>query len=223
MALRILLADDQRLVREGIKALLAGQKDLEVVGEAADGNEAIGMARKLRPDVILMDLHMPMYNGIEATRLIRAEWPEIKIIILTDNENDHHLFEAIRQGVHGYLLKSAEPAELVAAVHGVARGEASISPALARKIINNLALGVQAVAGDMLPANKLTARESEVLRMVAKGLTNREIAQELFISENTVKNHLRNIMNKLHCRNRAQAIAFGLRAGIVQRQDIPKS
>lgn len=223
MGLKILLVDDHHLVRKGIKALLVDHEDLEVVGEAADGQEAIELNRKLHPDVILMDVRMPVCDGIEATRLIREEFPEAKILMLTVSEDDHHLFEAIRQGAQGYLLKNVEPAELAAAVRGMARGEAPISPSLARKIINGFAKSASGRTSDLQLAEELTVREREVLRMVAKGSTNREIAGKLFISENTVKNHLRNIMDKLHCKNRAQAVAFGLRTGIIDRdQDMFK-
>lgn len=215
LALRILLADDHELVRKGIKSLLAAEEDFEVVGEAADGQTAIELTRRVRPDVILMDVFMPVCNGIEATRVIRKEFPKAKILMLTISEEDHYLFAAIREGAQGYLLKNVEPAELLAAIRGAARGDVPITPTLVRKVINVISHNAQAGANEVLLAEDLTRREREVLRMVAEGCTNKEIAQKLFISENTVKNHLRSIMDKLRCKNRAEAVTIGFRAGII--------
>lgn len=213
--LRILLADDHVLVRRGIKALLENYPDMEVVGEAVDGQEAVEMARQTKPDLVLMDVHMPHMDGIEATQRIRDQVPAAKVIMLSVSDDDEDLLQALRSGAQGYLLKNVEPDQLVQMLRGATRGEAPISPSLAKKIINGYARRgrVQAVG---VAAEELTPREREVLALVARGATNKEIAETLFISENTVKNHLRNIMDKLHSKNRAQAVAYALEHGVIE-------
>jgi len=212
--MRILLADDHTLFRSGLASLLSLQEDFEVVAEARNGEEALEKASELMPDVILMDIYMPVCTGLEATRRIKEVLPYTKIIILTVSEEDQTLFEAVKSGAHGYLLKKIEPEELFRMVRGVFKGEAPISRATAAKILNEFAK-----QGDEEPPQKvydsLTAREREVLELLTHGSTNKEIANSLSISENTVKNHLRNILEKLHLENRVQAVAFALREGLV--------
>lgn len=211
--LRILLVDDHDLFRKGIGRLIDSQPDLEVVGEAQDGREALEKAKGLEPDVILMDIEMPQWNGVEATRRIKLERPAINVVMLTVSDEDENLFAAIRAGASGYLLKSVKPEELFRRLRGVSLGEAAISPVMAAKILHEFARLDQSTP---LPRSiaGLSPRETEVLGLVAKGLTNREIGEQLHIAENTVKNHLRNILDKLHLSNRAQAAAFAVRHGL---------
>jgi len=214
---RVLLVDDHPLVRDGIASLLAA-RGLEVVGQAGDGLEALDKARLLQPDVILMDVRMPGLNGLEATRLIKTEIPEIKIVMLTVSDDDQDLFDAIRSGAEGYLLKSLSGADFFDLLEGVDRGEAPISPVMAAKILSEFAQQTThgPARGATAPNREiLTDREVEVLRLVVKGLSNREIAGGLTISENTVKFHLKNILAKLHARNRTEAVAYALRTGLV--------
>jgi DNA-binding NarL/FixJ family response regulator len=180
-----------------------------VVGEAHDGTEAIKQAENLKPEVILMDVYMPGCDGLEATRRIRDALPQVKVVMLTVSEEDRTLFEAIKCGAHGYLLKKVEPRELYEMLRGVMRGEAPISRATAAKILKEFAEQVRSGSrGD--PEDKLSPKEREVLQLLARGLTNKEIGNSLGITENTVKNHLKNILDKLHLENRVQAAAFAL-------------
>ena len=213
-AIRILLADDHSLFRRGVRGALADQSDIEIVGEAADGLQVIAKARELTPDIILMDICMPGMNGLEATRQVKAEFPDIKIVILTIGEEDQNLFEAIKSGAQGYLLKDVEPQHLVEMLRGVFRDEAPISRSTAAKIVSEFARQArEADAGDRSEAS-LTAREKEVLGLVAGGATNKEIAAVLGTSPSTAKNHLQNILRKLHLGNRVQAAAYALRGGL---------
>lgn len=213
--LRILLVDDHDLFRKGIARLIDSQPDFEVVGEARDGREAVEQARRLGPDVVLMDIEMPNWNGTEATRRIRSDMPRTNVVMLTVSDDDHNLFAAIRAGATGYLLKSVKPEELFRRLRGVSRGEAAISPLLASRILREFARLDQSAP---LPQTieGLSPRETEVLGLVTKGLTNKQIGGQLHIAENTVKNHLRNILNKLHLNNRAQAAAYAVRHGLIQ-------
>jgi DNA-binding NarL/FixJ family response regulator len=213
--IRILLVDDHILFRKGIANLIASQDDLEVVGEAGDGREALKKARELMPDLILMDIALPEVSGREATRAIKDEMPYVKIVMLTVSERDSDLFEAIRSGADGYLLKDLEPEQLFKLCRGVFRGEAPLSPLMAAKILREFSSLAQAQLEAIGPANNITPREMEVLQLVVKGKTNKEIAESLCVTESTVKNHLRNILAKLHLKNRVQAAAYAVREGLV--------
>ena len=217
--IRVLLVDDHGLFRKGVAATLAEHSDFQVVGEATDGRQAVAKTRELIPDVVLMDISMPDLNGLEATRQIKAELPNVKIVILTIAEGDQNLFEAIKGGAQGYLLKDVEPEHLVEMIHGVFRGEAPISKTAAAKILTEFSRQARVTDGDDRSSTGLTAREKEVLGLVAGGATNKEIAAALGISPSTVKNHLQNILEKLHLENRVQAAAYALRGGIAP--DLP--
>jgi len=213
--LSVLLVDDHTLFRKGLGALLAGQENLRVVGEAGDGLEALEKARELMPDLILMDIGMPGCDGVEVTRRIKEEMPHIKVVMLTVSDSDEDLFEAIKSGAQGYLLKNLEPDDLFKMLDGISREEAPISGKMATKILEEFSLQAQRESLVAIARNGLTAREVEVLKMVAEGATNKEIASALFITENTVKNHLRNILSKLHLQNRIQAAVYAARKGLI--------
>ena len=211
--MKILIADDHALFRDSLRALLTA-RGLEVVGEARDGKEAVELARRLKPDVALMDLAMPGLDGIAATRLISAELPQVKVVILTGSDEEAKLFEAIKSGAQGYLLKNLESKEFFALLEGVERGEPALSPALARKLLQEFARPKPAAAASRDP-DALTEREQEVLELLVQGITsNRKLAQHLGLTENTVKFHVRNILDKLHLHNRAQVVAFAMRHGM---------
>lgn len=212
--IKVLVVDDHALYRNGVASALASQGDLQVVGEAANGEEALSKAQELMPDVILMDISMPVCDGLEATRRITAEVPGAKIIILTAAEQDESLFEAIKSGARGYLLKTIEPRSLVEALRGVFKGEAPISRVTASKILTEFSRQAQRTGTVAQPKTRLTERERELLALLASGTTNKEIAAALGISPSTVKSHLQNIMDKLHLENRVQAAAFALREGL---------
>jgi len=207
--MKILLVDDHTLFREGIAGLIRGQPDLEVAGQAASVQEAIELARDLKPNLILMDFGLPDGTGLEATQAILAERPETNIIFLTIHEEDDRLFAAIRSGAKGYLLKNVTVTDLLAALRGIEQGEAAISPVLTSRLMHEFAR--QAPQGG-LPRrdklNQLTLREVEVFEELATGATNQEIAERLFITENTVKNHVRNILGKLNLKNRREAASL---------------
>ena len=216
--MRVVLADDHQLFREGLVSLLRA-RDIEVVGEASDGAEAIELTRRLKPDAVLMDLGMPNMGGLEATRLIKAEMPEVKVVILTVSEADADLFEAIRSGAHGYLVKSTASGEFFDLLETLERGEAPLSRGLAAKIMRYLAQGGRATT----TGAELTPREEEILRLVAEGKTNRDTAAALSISDATVKFHMTNILNKLHLENRAQVVAYAHRHGLAADEEPPAS
>ena len=212
-AIRLLLVDDHGLFRKGLASLLRDQPDFEVVAEAQDGQEALAKAKELMPDVILMDIYMPGCDGLEATRLIKAALPYVKIVILTVSDEDQNLFSAIQSGAQGYLLKKIEPGELFEMLRGIVKGEAPISRATGAKILNEFARQLkQGPQRD--PGEQLSPREQEVLERLTNGSTNKEIAAALGISTNTVKNHLRNILDKLHLQNRVQAATFALQKAL---------
>jgi len=207
---RVLLVDDHALFRKGVADFIAAEPDFELVGEAEDGAQALEMARELMPDVIVMDISMPRMDGIEVTRRIKAEFPYVRIVILSVSDSDHFLLEAVRSGAQGYLLKSVAPQALLATLRGVVRGEASFPRALAARLLDEISRDSR--RGPAPPApGQLTPREEDVLGLVAQGKSNKEIAAALGIAENTVKNHLKNILEKLHLENRVQAATFALR------------
>lgn len=200
----VLLVDDHALFREGLASLLRSRPNIEVVGVAAGGAEALGLAREQLPDLILMDVRMPDVCGLEATRQIKAEMPDIRIVMLTMSENEEDLFEAIKRGAQGYILKNTQPEELYRYIEGAFAGEAPVSGRMAAKMLGEF-VRPSAQPADEIPEERLSERESEVLTCLADGMTNRQIAERLVISENTVKKHLRNILAKLHLQNRVQA------------------
>ncbi len=216
MSIRVLIADDQSMVRAGFTALLGAQPGIEVVGQAADGAEAVEVARETRPDVILMDVRMPRMNGIEATRAIAAfDGEPVRVIMLTTFDIDEYVFDAIRAGASGFLLKDALPEELVSAVRVVAQGEALLAPSVTRRVIEGFA-AVSTVPRDTTPTlDTLTGREREVLVEVARGLSNSEIARHLVIAEQTVKTHVSKVLGKLGLRDRAQAVVAAYENGLV--------
>ena len=214
---RIMLVDDHVLFRKGVAALLASRSDIQVVGEASDGLEAIEVARSTFPDIILMDIGMPNCNGLEATRHIKREMPHIQIVMLTVSDDDQHLFEAIKSGAQGYLLKDLEPSQLYLMIESISRGEAPLSGAIAAKILKEFTQPNQDSNQDPEIIDALTEREINILELVVEGMTNKEIASSLVISENTVKIHLRNILEKLHLQNRIQAAVYAVRQGLVDK------
>ncbi len=214
--IRVLLCDDHAIVRKGIGALLATQPDIEVVGEASDGQEAVAAAEALQPDVILMDLLMPKLDGIGATQQITARHPGIHILVLTSFAADDKIFPAIKAGALGYLLKDTGPTELLQAIRQVARGEPSLEPTIARKVLFELHHPPKAPP----TTDPLTEREGEVLKWVAQGLSNREIAERLVITERTVCTHVSNILTKLHLASRTQAALYALKEGLTSLDDI---
>lgn len=214
--IRVLLVDDHVLFRKGLASLIDPMEDMEVVGAAGSGQEALEMSRELMPDLILMDIQMPGWDGLKATRLIKEEMPYVKIIMLTVSDDDKDLFEAIKSGAQGYLLKNLEPDDLFELLRGVSKGEAPISRLTAARILDEFTRLAQSETWVPSSAESLTPREREVLQLVAQGTTNKEIASQLFISENTVKNHIRNILAKLHLQNRVQAAAYALREGLIR-------
>jgi DNA-binding NarL/FixJ family response regulator len=219
--IRVLIADDQALFRRGLYVVLGTEDGIEVVAEAENGEEAIDKARELAPDVVLMDVRMPRVNGIEAARQIRGDVPTTKILMLTVSDEEDDLYEAIKAGANGYLLKEISVEEVAEAIRAVTQGQSLISPSMASKLLNEFnALVKRAEEKQQFPAPALTAREVEVLRLVAKGMSNREIAEELYISENTVKNHVRNILEKLHLHNRMEAVIYAVRERLLDiRED----
>ena len=212
----VLVVDDQSMVREGFAALLAAQDDIEVLGTAGDGQEAVELARKVTPDVVLMDVRMPRLDGIEATKVLLAEEPAPKVLVLTTFDLDDHIYAALRAGASGFLLKHAPAAELLHAVRVVAAGEALLAPEVTQRLIAHyLATGpAPAAAPPTLAA--LTPRETEVLRLVGRGLSNREIAEELVVVEQTAKTHVSRVFAKLGLRDRAQAVVLAYETGLVR-------
>ncbi len=208
--IRILIADDHAVVREGLRALIETEPGMILVGEAADGVDAVRKARAVGPDVVLLDLVMPRKSGIEAIGEIKRAMPSARILVLTSFAEDDKVFPAIKAGAHGYLLKDTSPHELLRAIRAVHRGEPSMHPTIARKLMLELQRG-----SELPPTEEpLTEREAEVLTLVAQGLTNQEIADRLFVSERTVRTHVSNILSKLHLANRTQAALYALRKGL---------
>ena len=206
MPIRILIVEDQRIVREGLIALFEDEPDLEIIGEAANGAEAQELYARLRPDVVLMDLQMPVVDGAEATRRIKAAWPAARILVLTTYATDEFIFTALRAGAQGYLLKDASADELVAAVRAVHQGQTQLSPAVAARLVAGVGGGV---------AEPLTPRELEVLGLIGAGLSNGEIAERLVIAPRTAKVHVQNILAKLGAGNRTEAVSLAVRQCII--------
>jgi DNA-binding NarL/FixJ family response regulator len=215
--IRVLVVDDHALFRRGLEMVLAQEPDIEVVGEAGDGAEAVERAEELLPDVVLMDIRMPRRSGIEACTAIKDVVPSAQIIMLTISDEEADLYEAIKAGATGYLLKEISIDEVATAIRAVAGGQSLISPSMASKLISEFA---QLVKRDddrqQVPAPRLTERELEVLRLVARGMNNRDIARQLFISENTVKNHIRNILEKLQLHSRMEAVVYAVREKLLE-------
>jgi two-component system NarL family response regulator len=213
---RVLVADDQAVFRKGLSVVLEDEADIEVVAEAGDGAEAVAAADRLHPDVVLMDVRMPQLSGIEATRRIREMVPTVQILMLTVSDDEDDLYEAIRAGANGYLLKEVSIEEVPEAIRAVTRGESRISPNMASKLLTEFkVLADRADQRQETPAPSLTARELDVLKLVARGMSNREVGDALYISENTVKNHVRSILEKLHLHTRMEAAMYAVRQRIV--------
>lgn len=216
--IRVLLVDDHSLFRKGLAALLAREKGFEVAGEAQDGIEAFAKAKELKPDLVLMDISMPRCDGVEATRRIRKAFPSVKIVMLTILEEDKKLFQAIKAGAQGYMLKNVKPEALFETLRGVFAGEAAISRATATKIMNEFAEQAGREHTDSCRED-LSERELGVLQLLTQGMTNKEIGHKLHLAENTVKNHLKNILAKLQLDNRVQAAAFALKKGLASETE----
>ena len=214
-AVRVLLVDDDDLMRAGLRAVLSSDDTIEAVGEASDGRQAVQRVIELRPDVVLMDVRMPDLDGIAATREVLSVAPESKVVILTTFEDDEYVFGALNVGASGFLLKRTRPEDLIAAIHTIAAGDSLLSPSVTRRVIDRMAgQAVPKAAGERLEV--LTSREREVLELVARGLSNTEIAAELVIEESTVKTHVRRVLMKLEARDRVQAVIFAYEAGLAQ-------
>jgi DNA-binding NarL/FixJ family response regulator len=214
MGVKVLIADDHHVVRRGLLFFLKTQKDIEVVGEAKDGAEAVELAQKLHPDVVLMDLVMPNMDGIEATKKLKGLMPSIKVLILTSFSDQDHVIQGIRAGAVGYQLKDAEPDELVSAIFAVHRGESQLHPKVTSHVLTHLSSGNQQ---ERNPLEELTKREREVLAEIAKGKSNKEIASTLYITEKTVKTHVSNILAKLNLADRTQAALFAVKNGFIEQ------
>ncbi|MDP1818393.1 MAG: response regulator transcription factor [Acidimicrobiales bacterium] len=215
-SIRVLICDDQPLFRRGLAMVLEGEAGIEVVGEAEDGDDALAKAEDLAPDVVLMDVRMPKSSGIEATRAIAAVVPTARIVMLTASDEEDDLYEAIKAGAAGYLLKEVSIEEVAGAIRAVVSGQSLITPSMASKLLvefSSLSKKVDERRAVLAP--RLTSRELEVLKLVAEGMSNRQIAVELYISENTVKNHVRNILEKLHLHSRMEAVVYAVREKIL--------
>ena len=219
MSIRVLLVDDQELVRTGFRMVLTGEEDMEVVGEAANGREAIGAAARTRPDVIVMDLRMPVMDGVEATRQLAdsdADARGPRILVLTTFDTDEHVMDALRAGASGFLLKDVTPADFVAAIRVVAAGEALIAPSVTRRLLDRFARLPSSADGAGVVLGQLTERELEVHKLVAEGLSNREIAERLVLAEPTIKTHVSHLLLKLDLRDRAQLVVLAYETGVVR-------
>jgi DNA-binding NarL/FixJ family response regulator len=216
--LRVLICDDHQLFRRGLRMVLEDENDIEVVAEAGDGDEAVELAREHAPDVVVLDVRMPGRSGIDAAREIRAEQPGTRILVLTISDDEDDLYEAIKAGANGYLLKEISIDEIGDAVRQIHAGQSLISPAMATKLLDEFTAMVRKdeEPKEEVPTPRLTPREMEVLQHIAKGMNNRDIAEALFISENTVKNHVRNILEKLHLRSRMEAVIYAVRENLLE-------
>jgi len=217
MSIRVLLADDQALFREGLETLLSIHKDIEVVGQVSNGQEAVDLALKLRPHVILMDMQMPILNGIGATRRLKQTLPDCRVIMLTTFNDDETIFDALRAGAVGYLLKDVGSTKLAESIRATSKGESILDPSVAAKVVQEFSRVsglVSATSSEVLP-EPLSEREVELLRLVASGMSNKEIAEALFITEGTVKNHITHILGKLSVRDRTQAVLKAKELGVI--------
>ncbi|HZC27630.1 MAG TPA: response regulator transcription factor [Actinopolymorphaceae bacterium] len=216
---RVLLVDDQPLLRTGFRMILESEPDIAVVGEAADGQRAVEEAKILQPDVVLMDIRMPRVDGVEATRLITGSQRAgaVKVLILTTFDLDDYIVEALRAGASGFLLKDVPPDDLVSAIRIVARGEAVVAPTVTRRLLDRFAANLPLGGSRVEPVlNRLTEREQGVLRLMSRGMSNAEIARELYVSETTVKTHVGNVLGKLGLRDRVQAVVFAYESGLIR-------
>lgn len=219
--IRVMIADDHQVVREGLSAILNAREDIQVVGEAKDGLEAVEKARALKPDIILMDISMPRMNGVEATRRIKLEQPRIGIVVLTMYEDEEYIFDLVKAGATGYMLKNSDSSQIIKAIRSTYQGESLLQPSVATKILSEFShLTRQPTGKSPRSAQELTGREIEIIRLVAEGKTNKEIANLLHISEKTVKNHVRNIFHKLNVGDRTQAAIYAIKKGLI-RLDAP--
>jgi DNA-binding NarL/FixJ family response regulator len=217
MSCKVLIVDDQALVRAGFRMILEAESDMEVIGEAVDGLEALTRVKELRPDVVLMDVRMPELDGIEATRRLIEEGTDAKVVMLTTFDMDEYVYEALRAGASGFLLKDVPPEQLVAGIRAVASGDALLAPSVTRRVIEEFVARPPEAARKAAPQlEELTERELEVLKLMARGLSNAEIAKELFVSDTTVKTHVARILMKLRIRDRVQAVVFAYENGVVQ-------
>ncbi len=216
--IQVLIVDDHAVVRAGIRLLLDSQPDIEVVGEAPDGREVLAQAQMLRPNVVLMDIAMPDMGGVEATQAIKETYPQAQILALTMHEDTAHFFRMLQAGASGYVLKGADPSELLSAIRAVFQNKAYLFPSLARKLVDDYLERLE-VGEEKDSYAKLTTREREVLKLIGEGYTSREIAEILFLSINTVERHRTNIMNKLGLHNKSQLIRFAVRKGLVKLED----
>lgn len=224
MTIKLLLADDHTMVRKGLQVFLATQTDLELVGEAANGQETLDKVSELLPDVVLMDLNMPVLDGIEATKRLKLSYPDVKVIVLTSFADQHHVLPAIRAGAKGYLLKDIEPEELVRAIRRVYQGQVELHPEVAGQLMHLVAAqeqsvlfdpdGISPVSRSTSPLTQLTKREQEVLRLIASGKSNKEIAEALYITEKTVKTHVSHLLDKLGVADRTQAAILAVKHGL---------
>ncbi|NUR95742.1 MAG: response regulator transcription factor [Kribbellaceae bacterium] len=212
MAITVLVVDDQEMVRAGFSALLDAQPDIQVVGQAGDGAQAVALAAELKPDVILMDVRMPVLDGLSATKRIVAGTESPRVVMLTTFDLDDYVYAALRAGASGFLLKHSTPDELAAAVRVVAAGDALLAPSVTRRLVEDFTRAQPVVS---VTPTRLTPRETDVLRLVARGLSNREIAEELVLAEQTVKTHVSNVLTKLDLRDRAQAVVYAYESGVV--------
>jgi DNA-binding NarL/FixJ family response regulator len=226
MSLSVLIVDDQALVRAGFRMILDAEEDIDVAGEAADGADAVAEARRLKPDVILMDVRMPKVDGIEATRrVLAAEGVDAKVVMLTTFDMDEYVYDALRAGASGFLLKDVPPEQLVAGIRAVAEGDALLAPSVTRRVIEEfVSRPLSSAPATPSEVAQLTARELEVFKLVARGLSNAEIAKELFVSDTTVKTHVAHILMKLGVRDRVQAVVLAYECGLagVAREDEAK-